>query len=333
MKQVKSTEKAPYEPDKATMPAWTFMNEWASLKFLENTLAGSVVAPRLYGADRASGLMVIEDLGYGLRLDQLLLGSDPGAAESALLKFVSIHGRMHASSIGRQHAFRALREPLGPTVLDDGYYSYSWLEPTFYQTLELLGITAEPGVEHELAALRDSLLQPGPFTAFIQVDACPDNCLFIDAEPYLIDLEGGRFDHALKVGTYARMRFPTCWCVFQLPEQIVERMEQAYRAELSKGCVEARDDTLFQRAVTEACVYWMLDWFKLVPLAKILEKDRLITAATDRQRYLMRSEVVAKAAQEFGHMPAIGATMHAIAKKMRALWPDVEEVPYYPAFR
>ena len=51
------------------------------------------------------------------------------------------------------------------------------------------------------------------------------------------------------------------------------------------------------------------------------------------QRYLMRSDVVVKTTEEFGHMKAIGATTRAMAVKMRQLWPDVEETPYYPAFR
>src|SRR5689334_18322765 len=38
VKQVKSTERAPYDPGRATMPAWTFFNEWGSLQFL-GTLA------------------------------------------------------------------------------------------------------------------------------------------------------------------------------------------------------------------------------------------------------------------------------------------------------
>jgi hypothetical protein len=145
--------------------------------------------------------------------------------------------------------------------------------------------------------------------------------------------EGGRLDHALKEGVYGRMRFPTCWCVYQLPEEIAFRMEQTYRAELSRGCPEAGDDKLFSRAVAEACVYWMLEWYVMAPLTNILEHDRHLVAATDRERYLMRSDVVAKTTEEAGHMEAIGATMRAMAKKMRMLWHDVEETPLYPSFR
>jgi Mn-containing catalase len=47
----------------------------------------------------------------------------------------------------------------------------------------------------------------------------------------------------------------------------------------------------------------------------------------------MRSDILAKTTEEFGHMEAIGATVHAIAAKLRATWPEADRMPYYPAFR
>ena len=110
-------------------------------------------------------------------------------------------------------------------------------------------------------------------------------------------------------------------------------MEAAYRAELIKGCPQASDDHLFSQAVAEACVYWIIGWYRMAPLSHVLEHDRLIVAATDRQRHLLRSDIVAQTTEEAGHMEAIGATIGAMAKKMRRLWPDVEAMPAYPAFR
>jgi len=334
VKQVKSSREGTYNPDKATIPAWTFFNEWASLQFMSDIAANETsLGPRFYGGDRVAGVIVMEDLGPGTRLDQLLMGNDSVPARNALTEFATMHGRLHAQTIGRQTEFNRLREALGPSVLEDGHYTYDWLAPTFYQTCKLLSITPEFGVKTELAMLKASMVHPGPFLTFVQQDSCPDNCLFSTAGLRLLDFEGGRFDSALKGGVYGRMCFPTCLCVYQIPEEILTRMEAAYRVELMKGCLEAANDTLFYHAVVEACVYWMIEWYRMDPLAKILEKDRLIAAATGRQRYLIRSDVVVKTIEEFGHMKAIGATIRAMAAKMRQLWLDVEETPYYPAFR
>lgn len=333
VKQVKATEQAPYLPDRATMPAWTLFNEWASLQFLHEVAYDKAFAPRFYGGNRMVGLIALEDLGSGVRLDQLLLGNNADAAESALIEYASIHGRMHAATIGQQSAFQSLRNALGPSVLEDGRYIYDWLAPTLFQAFDLLGLTHTPKVERELVMLKEALLHPGPFHTFIQGDSCPDNCLFVGSTLRLLDFEGGKFDHALQEGVYGRMRFPTCWCVYQLPANIPLRMEAAYRAELMKGCPEAGDDTLFYRAVTDACVFWLIDWCQMVPLSKIMEQDRHLIAATDRQRYLARCDVVAQTTAQYGHLEATGAAIQAMAQKMRRLWPDVEEMPLYPAWR
>lgn len=109
-------------------------------------------------------------------------------------------------------------------------------------------------------------------------------------------------------------------------------MEAAYRAELVKACPAASDDRLFYHAVAEACTLWMLDWYHEFPLSELLAKDRMIVTSTVRQRLLVRSDVLAQVTEEVGHMEAIGATVRAIAAKLRVLWPEADTLPYYPAF-
>ena len=333
VKQVKSTDQAPYAPKSATLPAWTFFNEWASLQFLDNRASEHAFGPRFYGGDDAKGVMVMEDLGAGKRLDHYLMENDPLAAESALIEFAAIHGRLHTATLGRQDEFKQLRESLGPSLLEDGHHTYEWLAPTFYQTAGLLGISPEPGVAKELEGLKELLLHPGPFLSFIQNDSCPDNCLFRGSTLRLLDFEGGTFDHALKEGVYGRMHFPTCRYVYQIPEPIPLRMETAYHTELVKGCPEAKDEKLFSSAVASACVYWMIRWYQMDPLANSLENDVFLVAATSRQRHLLRSQIVAQTTREAGHMEAIGATIGKMAAKMGTLWPNAADIPVYPAFR
>lgn len=330
VKQVKSTEREPYIPDDAIIPAWTFFNEWASLEFLAE--GAEKIAPSFYGGDRASGLMIVEDLGQGKRLDDYLMASDPVAAESALIDFATMHGKLHASTFGRQDEFKVLREALGPHILADDSHTYEWLVPTLHNAADLLSFPIVQGAEQELMALKAVLLDPGPFFAFIQSDSCLDNCLYQDDTLRLLDFEGGRFDHVLKEGTYGRMHFPTCRYVYRMPNHVPLRMEAAYRTELVKGCPEGKDDRRFFNAVAEMCVYWMLEWFRIDPLPYSMERDRVIVAATSRQRYLLRAEIVAQITEETGHMEAIGATFRVMAKKMCERWPDTEEMPMYPAF-
>lgn len=331
VKQVHSTAEAAYAPESADIAAWTFFNEWASLQFLGQIAPG--LAPRLYGGDRAAGMIIMEDVGDGKRLDHFLLADDPIAAESALIEYASVHGRLHAFTYGKQDDFYRIRDALGPRKMAGDYYDYAWLAPTLHTTMEALRIAPVPGVEAELAELVAAMLDPGPFLTFMRGDSCPDNCLYTEAGLRLIDFESGKFDHALKEGIYGLIHFPTCWCVYRLPERIPRRMLATYRAELVRGCPAAADDTLFYHAVVAACVFWLLDWYHDVPVSRLMEKDRTLAAASDRQRSLLRSEIVAQLTEEFGHLEAIGVAVRAIAAKMRASWPETESMPYYPAFR
>ncbi|MBA2392293.1 MAG: hypothetical protein H0V70_06050 [Ktedonobacteraceae bacterium] len=314
-------------------PAGTFFNDWASLQFLSQVVPDISFAPRFYAGDVGQGIFVMEDLGKGQRLDHLLLGNDPVAAEAALIEHATLHGRLHALTIGKQAEYAAIRNPLGALVHDYDDPTLAWLAPTLQQSIDLFGVAPARGIDHELAELASAIQNPGPFLAFVQSDACPDNCLYIDSSLYLLDFEGGEYSHALLEGVYGRIHFPTCWCVYRLPEQIPLRMETVYRTELVKGCPAAADDTLFYRAVVEACAYWLLKSYFWIPLSKVLESDRMVIAASDRQRFLTRTDIFVQTSEQFGHLEALGATMRKLAMTMRARWPETEEMACYPAFR
>lgn len=334
VKHAHSTKQAVYNPDVPEIRAWTFLNEWASLQFLSALCSDIPFGPRFYGGNRTAGVIVMEDIGTGKNLEDMLLGNDAIAAENALIDYAVIHGRLHAVSAGKQAAFRQLRESFGPSVLGDGSYEYTWLAPALQEFVEALDITPARGVEGEIEQLRAVLLNPGPFLVFTQQDACPDNCLYVGSSMRLLDFEGGMFEHALKEGVYGRVHFPTCHCLYRMPTHIPLHMEEVYRAELIKGCPEAADDSLFYRAVAEACVYWMLQSkLMLPPVTRMFERDRHIVGATDRERFLLRFKIAAQVTEELGYFEALGAAARAIATKLQVLWPEADNLAYYPAFQ
>lgn len=73
-------------------------NERAALEFLASI--GSAVGPRLLAADDEAGILVMEDLGAGPALEDLLVGGDPSAAEHGLVTFAGALGRMYAATAG-----------------------------------------------------------------------------------------------------------------------------------------------------------------------------------------------------------------------------------------
>ncbi|GHO88930.1 phosphotransferase [Dictyobacter formicarum] len=322
------------EPDGTPLPQANqlFLNEWASLQFIQALSPEQPLAPRFYAGDQNLSMFVMEDLGPGQQLNQILLGHDGALAAAALLDYAGVHGRLHALSIGKQAEYTAIRAALGQRE-ESRYFSFDWLQAQIEKIVTTLNVQPEPGVDQELQTLQAALTNPGPFLAFMQGDACPDNIIQTPQGVRMIDFEGGMYTHALLEGAYGRVPFPTCRCLYRIPESVVLRMEARYRSELSQGCPAAADDTLFYHGLVEAAISWVLGFHTMVPLEVILPQDRFIMALTDRQRYLLFFENAAHLSASCGYMQAIGNTLYKLAQKMRLLWPDTEESPYYPAFQ
>lgn len=321
-------------------PAWSLLDDWASLQLLTDVAGDVALAPRFIGGDKHVGLIAIEDLGSGERPDQLLLGSDAGALETALVELAARLGTLLARTSGQQREFERIRDGLGPRRPPDDDPIVA-LVPALRATIDLLGLAPPPGLDDDLRTLTVAIQHPGPFLAFIHGDPCPDSWLRVDGKLRLLDFERAQFRHALLDGVYGRIHFPTCWCVNRIPAHLPPRMEVAYRAELRKGCPEADDETLFGRAVVVACAFWtvrMCDWIGqrragYEPAAPI-QRDHVWGSATMRQRVLARSDLLTRTTQEFSYLEAIGATFAAIATRLRTVWPPAADaMPLYPAFR
>jgi len=148
----------------------------------------------------------------------------------------------------------------------------------------------------------------------------------------IIDFEFAAFGHALIDGAYGRIMFPTCWCCNRIPDAVVAAMENAYRAELTRAVPEAADDRLFNTALVAACAHWALGtltWH----LDGSLKEDREWGISTMRPRILARLDAFIATAESHGKLPALHQTLAILADDLRAQWPDMEDLPLYPAFR
>jgi hypothetical protein len=311
-------------------PARRLYNEWAGLQFLTEISGGASPTPRFYAGDRDQGLVAFEDLGAGKRLDHVLLGDDPNAAEAMLVAFAETLGRMHALTTGKQAEFERIRGGLGPRKSHTSDNWGDWFATGLRDMGQVVGVEPASGIDEELRVVAKNLVEPGPFHAYLHQDPCPDICLDTDDGLKLIDFEFGGYGHALQDGIYGRIHFPTCWCVNRLPDHIPPKMEAAYRAELIKGCPEAADDERFYRAVVEACAACVINSHNAMELLE----DHRWGISTMRQRALLRFDIFWKMVEDYGHLKSVGGTVRTIAEKLRAQWPaEADEMPYYPAFR
>ena len=305
MKQARQREGQPYNPEALEGPAARLFDEWAGLQFLNEVCQPPLLAPRFYGGDRRAGILLMEDLGTGLRLDQALLGKDAIVAEKTVVALFETVGRMHAQSMGQQARYDELRGALGPTRKPSRDINKE-LE-SLRRSFKIVGMEPHVGFYPEWESILKRVNEPGFFTTYIHSDLCPDNGHWVGSDLRLVDFEGGQYAHALIDGAYPRIHFPTCWCVNRLPDAVVKKAERAYRSELAKGCPQVEEDRIFDPALVGICAYWSFTTF-INRLPRILEGPQTPDLSTARQRVLLRLEQAAGAAEEFGYYNAIGET-------------------------
>jgi hypothetical protein len=311
-----------YDPDsKDSHPAFGLLNDWAGLAYLDEQ-APSGPWPRFYGGDRASGTIVLEDLGSARQIDHVLQGEDSQEAEDVLMAFVQALAEMHCATAGSTDRYHEIRSALGPRVVRDHVRRIR----TFEDALTEQGITA-PGLSLELERCAEALANPGPFLAYTHGDPCPDNCLVLDGKVWLLDFEWAEVRHALIDGVFPWIHFPSCWCVNRLPGDLPERLLNSYRDRLVEGIPEASDDDLFGVGLLAASVAGFVNNF-----GGVFEEDRKWGISTVRQRCLMRVGILERTAESYGY-PAIADASARLSERIHELWSDVEPMPIYPAFR
>jgi hypothetical protein len=317
-------------------PAWLLTTEWASLDFLDS-LQGEDrrrVSPKLYGGDLKTGILVLEDLGDGQSLAAALLGEDVAAAQASFVAFGRSLGRLHALTAGREGAYTEVLESLGRPPADRAAVQrrlrgeIEKLPATF----EELEFEWSPGLVDDVQQVAASMLEPGPMLALTHGDPCPDNDRLLDGGMVLFDFERSGFRSAVVDGAYARVPFPTCWCVNRLPEYVRESFETAYRLELMTGVPEAGDDVFFEKSLMEAAGWWLIaNANSLLPGA--LRFERRWGISTVRQRLLYRFEEFSRLAAKSGRLEALGSWAWLMHERMKVRWPEVQDMPVYPAFR
>lgn len=324
-KKMRAGEDEEYDPEALDGPAVGLLNEWAGLEFLSEISEGASPTPVCYGGDRGAGLLVMQDMGSPRGLDQILLGDDAEEAEEALVQLAVALGRMHAATIGHGARFAEKRGKLGPTRP----FNWDWLRARTRELEEALDLGIGPEVSEQIDDVIEALNNPGPFAAYTHMDPCPDNALWVDGRVMLLDFERGAYRHALLDGSYGRIHFPSCWCVNQIPGHIPLRMEDAYRRELVAGCPQADDDAIYRRAVALACAWGAIGtWWP-----KLMQEDGEWGLATHRQRVLLRFYIFGRLTEEYGQLEALGRWVDLLGSLLREAWGEVEEMPFYPAFR
>jgi hypothetical protein len=200
------------------------------------------------------------------------------------------------------------------------------------ETFDELEFEWTPRLVDDVQQVAASMLSPGPFDVLTHSDACPDNNALAAGRILLLDFEDAAYRSAFVDASYLRPPFPECACCNRLPDHAVAKFESGYRLELVKAVPQAEDDALFESHLMEGFAYWTIRLAnRLLPMALRLEQAWGI--ATYRQRLLHAFEAFSQRSSRTGRLEAFGAFAYLMGQKMRLRWPEVQDMPLYPAFR
>lgn len=305
-----------------------WVRESAALSVMPQT----VLAPRIVAAGAMPPIVIIEDLGAGTSVADVLIGDDPDAAEAALSGWAATLAALHVATRERRAAFRAaLAEREGELPVSESRLSADLDDAVRVLDRECasLGVRTPAGAFDELRGLARRLGGDG-LAALTPADACPDNNVRTAEGLALVDFEGAQWRHVVWDVAYLQVPWPTCWCAWRIPDPVAERAVAAYRRAARPILADVEDDT-FDRDLEAAVVGWAL-LSTSVFIDNALGSDPPLNpdrpTPTRRAMILHRLDRAARATE----LPPLAELAGVLAGELRARWGDVP-LALAPAFR
>jgi hypothetical protein len=309
------------------------LDEWAALEHLGSLGLAPAPAPRLFGGDLETGCFVMEDLGPGRSLEDLLGAREAGAAAraaDALMALARVTAALHAGARERAREFDRRRDALAPRVKTplreaadalraDAAALRDWLHAT--------GAAAASGLEDAVETLARAAEDPGDWATLTHGDMAPSNNLLAGGGWRLLDFEYAGVRHAL----YDTLLW-TLFCPFPAP--LIARADQSYRAVMADVFPAARDDGEYARGRAQVATCRTLDLLRWLPPGLLARDHEWAPGLTARGAVLWHLARLRDIAE--GGAPAyapITTTLSALEQRLTARWSaERERGLVWPAF-
>ncbi|HYO53366.1 phosphotransferase [Archangium sp.] len=290
------------------------LDDQAGAEFL--TRRGLELGPRFLAGDVDARLFVLEDLGRGRSLEELLRGEDARAATGGLIATARLAGQLHARTLGTQSEYELIRQALPPRHQRVRVENARFLlehEGRLLRWLAAVGAQAAPGLHEDLEAVARTLADPGPFLAFTHGDLAPGNVLFTPSGPRLLDFEYAGMRHALYDALMWLVTVP-------LPDELVARADITYRITLSAQCEAAQVDSAWTRARATVALARTVNLFQWLH-PRVLEEDREWAPGLSERaallHHLARCRSLLAPVEGF---PGLARTLETLEARLRERW-------------
>ena len=307
-------------PAQLRSESWRLRAELAALQFLSQDL-GLALAPRVIAADRAAGILVMEDLTPRVALDRLIRRDGAAAHPGLLAAFARARGELSAATAGRAWAYRARCAAAGHVPVAGGgpRDRLAWLRDQGHQDAAALGTPLAGPAASDLAAVLDELHAPGPFLALTHGDAEANNVMVREhgpADARLIDFEAAGYAHALLDAVCLHVPGPGWICV---GDPAAAGLADQYRRALARGVPQAQDDRCYGHALASACMHWAL-----VRLHRLAVLDTRAPGDHSRLQLVETLESAARTAEAHRSLPHLAGWARRAAGALRRRWPHAD---------
>jgi hypothetical protein len=299
--------------------AVTGFSEWAALAFLSQHAQTQGLAPAFLGGDLAQRMFVMEDLGPGRTLHEVLTNGSAGEATRALAQLARQMARLHGLTLGTEGIFEAVRGSLPAGAgLGRVHEAAAWRVATIAleDWLAAIGRAAPSGLGAACAAVADAYAAPGPWRSFSHGDPAPSNNHLAGDRVRLLDFEYGAVRHALYDLSAWNILCP-------LPAPAVALMQDAFRAELGAWLPEARDAAAFAAAWANLCTYRGLALLSWVAPAVLAADRPMVGTWSARQAVLAAVSRTAAATATIPALAPITAATAQLRVALGARWPEL----------
>jgi Phosphotransferase enzyme family len=298
---------------------------------------GTNVGPRVIA--HGEGFLVLEDLGCGAAVEDVLVGDDAAAAATeALVAFARALGAMQAASVGLEAVFRSRLAEVGvDTSADRVTLAGAGLAERWARLREL------PAEHAALPEMRDAdadiegvatwLAEPGPLLAMSSGDLAPQNCRLGDGSVRLLDFEEASYRHLMLDVASLRMPFCAAPCWGRLPVEVSDAMEAVLREEIGRVCPAVVDARTYASGMAAATAVWAVT--RLVRLPKLLAGDEPHPMGFSRRGQLLDTiQCAVDAAAAACTLDGLRGWFEQTMVALRGIWPGLPaRQALYPTFR
>ncbi|CAM3694668.1 MULTISPECIES: hypothetical protein [Tsukamurella] len=233
--------------------AEAFARESAAYKFATALPVDSRPGPQLLASDPEAKILVLQDLGEGETMTDVLGRTPVVGASMVLSAWAQALGRMHAGTYGREIDLHTLAR------LE---HTDSRNDPIAREAEKAVTAVAQAvgGAGETTGAVLDAavaLFTDGPFRAFSPSDVGPDNTHVVGGAVRFLDYEWAGFrDGALDIA-YALLTYPDCTPEGHSTDHDSAILE-AWRSEIVRLWPRLADDIALHRHLATAKLAWLV---------------------------------------------------------------------------